>query len=219
MNFSSTCHVVHRALSQLPNFWDGKESVLFMRNHGCHNWRQMEWPGWFFQFQCERILSRECGFEIPGPAYGNVRFDGLSVIPWDFKVHTDNAGQAKVPTNGYQEVMQALQQYGKVGFIIACGDAIFDDENASFKAWHDSLKGETSAYEQERIRRGAPSRRRKAGFSFRSLEFIFVDPTTIQYCGRFQSGMRNSNGTPRLAKVMLDLNDNRLEHLSLRMEN
>lgn len=216
MDHLDICREVHRVLRQeLPHFWDGKDSILFMRDNGCRNWRQMEWPGWYFQFQCENLLSNQCGFSVPGPAYGKVEFDGFRLIPWDFKVHTNNAGQALVPTNGYQEVMQALQTYGKVGFIIACGDAVFDDTNASFKAWHDALKGRTSAYEQERILRGAPSRRRKAGFTFESLEFIFVDNTTINYCGTFQAGMRNSNGTPRNPKVMLNLADSRLERISL----
>ena len=217
MEYSFVCDKVHEALKKyLPEYWDGKESICFMRDNGCRNWRQMEWPGWYFQFQCERILKQSCGFEVPGPKYGNVEFDGLCEIPWDFKVHTNNSSSgAKVPTNGYQEVLQALQTYEKVGFIIACGDAVFDDENKSFKIWHDNLKGKTSKYEQERIKRGASSRRRKAGFSFDSLEFVFVDRQTIGYCGTFQTGMRNSDGSPRNAKVMIDLNDSRLEHISL----
>lgn len=209
------CDAIAQTLTdELPLFWDGKESILFMRGHGCHNWKQMEWPGWFFQFRCETILSGY-GFNIPGPAYGNVEFDGFYCnIPWDFKVHTDNAGQPKIPTNGYCEVMQALQEYGKVGFIVACGNAAFDDEARSFKTWHDALKGEISAYEQARIERGAPSRRRKMEFALSSLEFIFVDGNTIQTCGRFQAGMRNSNGTPRNPKVMLDLRNTTLERYS-----
>lgn len=215
MNSREICQAIHQALSrELHQFWDGRESILFMKDNGCRNWRQMEWPGWFFQFQCERILSRLCGFQIPGPAYGRVQFDGLYTFPWDFKVHTNNAGQPLVPTNGYQEMMQALKTYEKIGFIIACGEADFDN-NESFKRWHDLQKGSTSAYEQERIRRNAPSRRRKVSFSLQSIDFIFVDPGTIGYCGRFQAGMRNSNGTPRNAKVMLNLRDARLERYSL----
>ena len=214
MDQKAVCSEIWSVLkSNLPKYWDGKDSVLFMKNNECHNWRQMEWPGWYFQFQCERFLSQMSGFDIPGPAYGNVEFDGFYIIPWDFKTHSNNTG-TEVPTNGYQEVMKAIQDYGKVGFIIACGDAIFDDENASFKTWHNTIKGATSIYEQDRIRRGATSRRRKAGFSLKSLDFIFVDRNTINYCGSFQSGMRNSNGNVRNAKVMLNLNDQRLEHIS-----
>ena len=215
MNCREICQTIHQALSrELHQFWDGQESILFMRDNGCHHWRQMEWPGFFFQFRCERILSGFCDFQIPGPQYGKVQFDGLHIIPWDFKVHTNNTGQALVPTNGYQEMMQALETYGKIGFIIACGDAEYDHDG-SFKQWHDLQKGSISDYELERIRRHAPSRRRKVNFSIQSIDFVFVDPQTIGFCGRFQAGMRNSNGTPRNPKVMLNLQDNRLEHYSL----
>lgn len=216
MNYINICQNVFQALQKyLPHFWDGEDSILFMHDNGSRNWKQMEWPGWYFQFQCEKILKPQCGFDIPGPKFGNVEFDGFNSIPWDFKVHSNNAGQAKVPTNGQSEILQALDKFGKIGFIIACGNVIFDDENASFKAWHDTLKGKTSTYVLERIKRGAPSRRRKAGFSFDSLEFVFVDQNTINYCGTFQTGMRNSNGTSRQPKVMLDLNDSRLERISM----
>jgi len=211
MNKQIVNDIFNKLMSGLPSYWDGRESILFMKENGCHNWRQMEWPGWFFQFMCETILSDNGFLAIPGPSYGNVEFDGFRSIPWDFKAHTSNCG-SKVPTNGYQEVCSALEDYGQVGFIIATGDAIFDDENASFKKWHDSIKGKTTAYELERIERGAPSRRRKASFDLKAIEFIILNKETLQYCGSFQGGMRNSNGKARNPKVMLDLNDPRIEH-------
>lgn len=214
MDFENvTREIFDLLMSELPDYWDGKESILFMRDNGCRNWRQMEWPGWYFQFMCENILSKNNYFLIPGPAYGNVEFDGFREIPWDFKAHTSNTGD-KVPTNGYQEVCFALNDYGYVGFIIAKGSAVFDDDNQTFKKWHDDLKGKTSAYEEERILRGAPSRRRKASFVLESIDFIIIDPTTINYCGSFQGGMRNSNGTARNPKVMLDMADRRVFHIS-----
>jgi hypothetical protein len=160
-----TNEIFNRLINQLPVFWDGKESVLYMRDHGCHNWRQMEWPGWYFQFMCEQILGQDGFFSIPGPAYGNVEFDGKHIIPWDFKAHSANLSD-KVPTNGYQEVRMALDDYGLVGFIVARGAVDFDDEFQSFKRWHDELKGETSPYELERIERGALPRRKKSPSGF-----------------------------------------------------
>ncbi|MBR4017202.1 MAG: hypothetical protein IKK11_05260 [Oscillospiraceae bacterium] len=204
--------IFKKLMEKLPSAWEGKETILYMKKNGCRNWRQMEWPGWYFQFMCETVLSKEGFFSIPGPSYGNVEFDGKRNIPWDFKAHTSNAsGKNKVPTNGYQEVMAAIEEYGCVGFMIASGNAIFDDANQTFKKWHDELKGKTSDYEKERIARGAPSRRRKASFKLDAIYFIFVDKDTIQYCGSFQGGMRNSNGVPRNPKVMIDVSDSRLE--------
>ena len=34
----------------LPTIWDGKESILFMKEHNCSQWKQMEWAGFYFQF-------------------------------------------------------------------------------------------------------------------------------------------------------------------------
>ena len=174
MNKELICkEIFERLMSELPSFWEGEETILYMKDNGCRNWRQMEWPGWYFQFMCENILGKEKFFNIPGPSYNNVEFDGYRNIPWDFKAHTVNgSSQNKVPTNGYQEVRAAINEYGCVGFIIASGNAIFDAENQTFKKWHDFLKGKTSNYEKERIARGAPSRRRKASFEMDSIHFV-----------------------------------------------
>ena len=204
--------IYDRLMAELSSCWDGKDAIRYMKDNGCRNWRQMEWPGWYFQFRCEKILSKEDFFAIPGPAYGKVEFDGKREIPWDFKAHTTNSSSGnQVPTNGYQEVQQAIEEYDCVGFIVASGSASFDDENQTFKKWHDDLKGGRSAYEKKRIARGASSRRRKKSFRLEAIHFVFVDKNTLQYCGSFQKGMRNSGGRPRRAKVMLDLSDTRLE--------
>ena len=213
MNKQVECEMIfNRLMTEVPTYWDGKDCVLYMRDNGCRNWRQMEWPGWYFQFMCEETLKKEKFFAIPGPAYGNVEFDGKRIIPWDFKAHTMNGSSGdSVPTNGYDAIAEAIEEYGCVGFIIAAGDAIFDDNEQSFKKWHDELKGKVSNYEKERITRGAPSRMRKAAFKLDTVRFVFVDKESLKYCGRFQQGMRNADGTPRNAKVMLDISDSRLE--------
>ena len=210
MDVEITQEIFSRLMERLPIVWDGKESILFMKENECRNWRQMEWPGWYFQFMCETILGDQGFFNIPGPAYGNVEFDGFRSIPWDFKAHSATTGDL-VPTNGYAEIECAIRQYGEVGFIIASGDVDFDDDCQSFKQWHDNLKGKTSAYEMQRIERGAPSRRRKVTFILRRIEFVFVNAENLHTCGSFQAGMRNSDGSPRNPKVMLNLNNPNLE--------
>ncbi len=211
MNKKEVCDLIfEKLMEELPENWDGKKSILYMKDCGCRNWRQMEWPGWYFQFMCEEILSQSKFMKIPGPKYGNVEFDGFKELPWDFKVHANNAG-SKVPTNGLEEVMKALDEYEAVGFIIACGNVIYDDENETFKKWHDNLKGKISDYEKERIQRGAKSRARKKVFELKTIEFVFIDKNTISRCGSFQAGMRNSDGTPRNPKVMVDIADKCLE--------
>ena len=195
----------------LPEFWDGKESIKYMKDEGCRQWRQMEWPGFYFQFMCETILSEEGFMDIPGPKYDKVEFDGFKTIPWDFKAHSippsleDNE---QIPTNGFEECIKAIDEYGAVGFIIMSGLTEYDDDGQSFKIWHDELKGGMSEYEKERIRRKAPSRRRKVSFKPKELIFVFVDDDNIDSCGKFQKNFRNSDGRPRKSKILLDLKRN-----------
>lgn len=204
--------IFERLMEKLPTFWDGKEAIQYMKDDGCKNWRQMEWPGWYFQFMCENILGEDGYFEIPGNRYGKVEFDGFRDINYDFKAHSEFANSStKVPTNGYQEVQLAINDTNTVGFIVACGTVVFDDESQSFKHWHDELKGHTSRYELDRVDRGAPSRRRKISFKLTKIVFLFVNESNLPLTTSFQSGMRNSNGTPRNPKVMIDLNDDRFE--------
>lgn len=204
--------IFNKLMSKLPTFWDGKKTIEYMRNNGCTNWKQMEWPGWYFQFMCESILKEDDYFEIPGKRYGKVEFDGFHEINYDFKAHSEFEGSSpKVPTNGFQEVQLAIKDTRTVGFIVACGFVDFDDETQSFKNWHDQLKGKTSKYEEERVSRGAPSRRRKVSFKLQKIVFLFVDESNLKYTASFQGGMRNSNGVARNPKVMIDLNDDRFE--------
>lgn len=194
----------------LPEIWDGKECILYMKNHNCNQWRQMEWIGFYFQFMCENILGKDKFMQIPGSKYGNVEFDGFRIIPWDFKAHSIDRNKpdcAKIPTNGYAETSSAIQDYGTVGFIIISGYSDYDD-NLTFKKWHDEIKGGMSQYERERINRSAPSRRRKINFNPKELIFVMVDKDNLSSCGKFQANFRNSDGTPRNAKVMLDLKSN-----------
>lgn len=207
-----TQEIFDRLMTGMPTYWDGRDSIRFMRESGCNNWRQMEWAGFYFQFMCERILGEDGFFEIPGDRYGNVEFDGFQMINYDFKAHSHFYGcTSKVPTNGYMEVAEAIRDYGTVGFIVACGNVEFDDQRGSFKNWHDNFKGRISNYEIERIERGASSRRRKTSFNLQEIVFLFVDIDTLAFTGDFQRGMRNSNGTPRNPKVMIDINDDRFE--------
>jgi len=212
MDKNITLEIFNKLMSKLPKYWLGEQSIKFMKYNGCNHWRQMEWAGFYFQFMCEMILAENNFFEIPGKKYGNVEFDGFKVINYDFKAHSEFPGStSKVPTNGYVEVTQAISEYGTVGFIVANGTVVFDSHLQTFKHWHDEFKGNTSEYEIERIKRGAPSRRRKVSFDLHEIVFLFVDEITLELTGKFQGGMRNSNGTPRNHKVMIDLNDPRFE--------
>lgn len=205
--------ITEKLKGAIPSTWEGRASIEYMKENGCHHWKQMEWPGFYFQFMCEKTLGKDNFMECPGKKYGNVEFDGFRDINWDFKAHSIDLAKkdnGKIPTNGYNETMEAINAYGEVCFIVGSGVSQYDTDG-SFKKWHDELKGGISKYEIARVERKASSRRRKVSFSFDELIFVFVNAETINYCGKFQSNFRNSNGTARNAKVMIDINNPHLE--------
>jgi len=194
-------------LKQMPAVWNGRKAILEMRDSGYPHWKQMEWIGFYFQFLCDTKLPPLV--KIPGPKYGRVEFDGFSEIPWDFKAHPDKNANGQdnksVIVNDSLAIAEAIKQFGGAGLILAIGDAKYNDEDRSFQVWHQELKGGLSNFEKERILRKAPSRLRKTEFRLREIKLILLDDKKVRGLGSFQEGFRNSDGSPRNAKVLLDL--------------
>ena len=204
MSFAKTAQRIAKVLKAcIPKIWDGRQSILDMRDNGCRNWRQMEWIGFYFQFLCEQKLAKI--MEVPGPKYGNVRFDAFCGIPWDFKAHAINTSSHNIIVNDSEAISGAIKQYGEVGVIVALGNVAYNDDARTFQAWHQSLKGEKSKYELDRIKRGAWSRLRKVTFDLQQISFIRITDETLIKSGSFQSDFRNADGSPRRAKLLIDL--------------
>jgi hypothetical protein len=203
MNLRTTSKKIAVALSRIPRRWDGKRVILEMRDADFPHWRQMEWIGFYFQFLCERYLSPI--MQIPGPKYGKVEFDGFLTIPWDFKAHAMNTSSHQVIVNDSLAISAGIREHGCVGLILALGTVEYNDERRTFQRWHNALKGGISDYEKARIKRGAWSRLRKVSLDLQQISFIQITDETLVKSGSFQSDFRNSNGRPRKAKVLLDL--------------
>lgn len=191
----------------LPLFWEGHSSIEKMKASN-YNWRQLEWPGFFFQLLCRELLADL--MEIPGRRYETGDFDAFYLNDWDFKTHTSSVDgipkkSSEVILNDLETINQALLRYGKVHFLIASGDAKMDLDG-SFKAWHNELKGSKSEYVKERIARGAPSRRLKTSFNVEKVEVFEINSATQGFMKVFSQG-RNSNGRPRPMKYSLSLDD------------
>jgi len=203
MNFLKISKRISKNLKNIPKFWDGRQSILEMRESGYPHWKQMEWIGFYFQFLCERYLSGI--MKIPGPKFGKVEFDGFYFIPWDFKAHAINTSSHQIIVNDSEAIANGIKTYNSVGLILALGKVLYNDEDRTFQKWHEELKGGKSKYELERIKRGAWSRLRKVSFDLQQISFIKITDETLVKCGSFQEDFRNSNGSPRKAKVLLDL--------------
>ena len=62
-----------------------------------------------------------------------------------------------------------------------------------------------SNYEKQRLLRDAPSRLRKTSFRLTEIDLILLDNDMMKNIGSFQKGFRNSDGSPRNEKVLLDI--------------
>ncbi|MBI4972192.1 MAG: hypothetical protein HZC16_00035 [Candidatus Omnitrophica bacterium] len=203
MTFLKSSKAIGKILKKIPKKWDGRKSILEMKKAKFPHWKQMEWSGFYFQFLCGKYLRNI--MSIPGPKYNKVEFDGFKQIPWDFKAHAMNTSSHQVIVNDSEATANAIKDCGQVGLILAIGKVLYNDEDRTFQKWHERLKGGKSKYELERIKRGAWSRLRKVSFKLQQISFIRITDDTLIKCGSFQTDFRNSNGRPRRAKVLIDL--------------
>ena len=190
----------------LPTVIDGRFAIEVLRSEGSSNWRQMEWIGFWFEHVVETQVVPETGGSR-GPTYGRTEFDFQRNFVWDLKVHLD--GSDWLILNDQEAVHACLDEHAGLGYLIVEGTADFDPDG-SFKAWHDQLKGGSSAYEKDRVIRGAPSRRRKTSFAPNRILAIWIPSSADAskavkdgWLKGFQEGMRNSNGNPRRAKFQI----------------
>ncbi|MBU4480818.1 site-specific DNA-methyltransferase [Patescibacteria group bacterium] len=203
LTFLKTAKQIGKRLKRIPKLWNGRKSILEMKKANFPHWKQMEWIGFYFQFLCEKYLSKI--MKIPGPKYGRVEFDSFKNIPWDFKAHAMNTSSHQIIVNDSEATAKGIKNYGKVGLILALGKVLYNDEDRIFQKWHEALKGGKSKYEIERIKRGAWSRLRKVSFDLQQISFIKITDDALVKCGSFQRDFRNAGEQPRKEKVLLDL--------------
>ena len=193
------------ASQNMPTVWDGRESILEMKDAGFKHWRQMEWMDFYFKFLCQKHFTGI--IDIPGKKYGITEFDAFREISWDFKVDSVDPGAYSVPANGAGAITDTLSDYGYYGIILAIGDMEFDDKKTSFKKWHDELRGKVSKHDTNKINSGIMSRTRKTTFTLKEIHFICFNSETLhQCCGLFQDlfGKTDSNQRKR-KEVRVDI--------------
>ncbi len=194
---------VKQLLSSLPTIWDGKESVLELKEAN-FNWRQMEWWGFYFEHICYERLKGF--FEIPGDRYGTARsacFDLKGSINWDLKAKAIKSDDHRSILNDTKAMNWSIKQYGAHGLIIALCDVEYNDNDRTFQKWHQKLKGGKSKYEIKREQRTSVSRYRKTSAELKEILFLVVTPRNIPFLEIHHQG-RNSNGKPRPPKYMLN---------------
>lgn len=195
--------VAKRLLSDVPICWDGKASVLKLKDIN-YNWRQMEWWSFYFEYLCLNRLESE--FARPGDSFGRVKtasFDLKRTINWDLKAKAIKSDDHRSILNDKKAVDDSIRQYGAHGFIVALCDVEYNDDDRAFQKWHEELKGGKSKYEKERELRTSVSRYRKTRAVLQEILFLVVTCKNKYELHEYRQG-RNSNGKPRPPKYMLD---------------
>ena len=147
-NIVNDIKYIQKNLTTLPVFWDGKKSILELKNAN-YNWRQMEWWGFYFEWKCRQVLPKFTA----GDVHGKTKFDLKGTINWDCKAKAVKSDEHTVILNDQESMKQSIQEYGFHGEIIALCDVEYNDINRSFQKWHAALKGGISKYEQDRQKR------------------------------------------------------------------
>ena len=196
--------VLKQRLETIPKFWDGKKSILELKENN-FQWRQIEWIGFWFEYWCKNNLSDI--MEIPyHNKIKNVTFDAFWKFPWDFKTHVTNNGR-NVIVNDSSAIEQVISEFGSFGLVIVKGTAKYDNEEREFYNWHEDLKGGKSIYTQKREQRGSYSRPRKTFFEINEIIGRRFDAESISRFHRFQKGLREPDGSARKEKFMIDPKD------------
>lgn len=189
-----TVEKLRLASQNMPKTWEGRASILEMKSANFGYWRQMEWIDCYFKFLCQKHFTGI--IDMPGKKYGNTAFDAFRKISWDFKVDSVDPGTYSVPANDAEGIADTISDYGYYGIILAIGDMEYDDEETSFRKWHDELRGKVSKYDTNKINGGIMSRTRKITFVLEEIHFIcFGNETLHQCCGLFRDsfGETDSN--------------------------
>ena len=195
-----------------PNYMDGRESVLEMKEADADNWRQTEWQGWYFEFKAIPALINNLG---GGPRIiGNTKFDYSLFHPWDLKAHSSygkNGPRKKNVScllNDQISMKEAAQETG-LGLIVLSGIPSYED--ISFSDWHKALRGKT----------GEVRKQLKNGFKSEKIEFFFFEDfedlqraISKKILLDFNQGKQPS-GEPRAPKFSLHLEKARQDKLKI----
>ena len=123
------CEVLKQRLDIIPKFWDGKKSILELKENN-FQWRQIEWIGFWFEYWCKNNLSDI--MEIPyHNKIKNVTFDAFWKFPWDFKTHAINNGRYVI-VNACSAIEHAISEFGYFGLVIVKGTANMIMKNGVF---------------------------------------------------------------------------------------
>ena len=163
------------------------------------HWRQMEWIESYFNYLCERRLSRF--LKIPGPAYNRMAFDAIMEIPWIFKIDIQNIGNPNIILEDADLILRGLSDFQQIGIILARGFA----EYYRGKMPEEKDNSRVSSMYQEKPRMNKKLRLHSI-FHLRKIDFIPFSFDSLEKCETFQPGKMEVREKLR-EKILLNIPD------------
>ena len=199
-----TVEKLRLASQNMPKVWDGRRSILEMKDANFRYWRQMEWMDSYFKFLCQKHFTGI--IDMPGKKYSITEFDAFREISWDFKTHAANTTNHTIITNNAKVIGNTISDYGYYGVILAIGEVDYNDEERTLKKWQNDLTLKQYQYEINRINKGAMSRYCKIGFVLSEIHFICLNSETLNQCsGLFQTGFGSADSSSRRTKITINI--------------
>lgn len=200
------------AFTGLDKQWEGEVLGQQMHDAGDKNWAQIEWIGWGFEFWAKNNLKEHFQIHEDVDSENKTLFDAHNEFPWDFKTHVLTNARGKpnklTPLNDKAAIDEALEKYGKVGFVIVEGHATF---GTRFEQWRMALKGAFSKAQVRNQQEGRPSRQRKDSFTVEHVNVYVITKEdmdslkTNKVMTIFKQG-RQADGSARKEKYNFDTN-------------
>ncbi len=200
-NYKQDIEKLKKKLINLSKFWDGKKCILELKEAN-FNWKQMEWWAFYFEYKVQEILNDD--FKFNGDKFGNVIFDLKGEINWDLKASAIKTITHNIILNDKKAMDESIKQDNYHGEIIALCDVEYNDKDRTFQKWHTELKGGKSKYEKDREQRTSVSRYRKTQAELTEIILLILRKKDLEELSIMKQG-RNSNGTERKVKYMLNL--------------
>lgn len=206
--------------------WDGRQAIEQMRRDGYRQWRQTEWPGWYFEYRGLTAMHNAMGPQPdsgPSQKWGRTWFDYAHRFVWDLKAHSARgvylpsgrrpAANSGAPLNDKGSIEECVAEVG-LGLIMLSGNARYDEAGA-FDAWHrrwtapPGKEPTPSTSKNPRARKDGFEPLEVAAYRWNNLyalqAAVTVGALTIMNQGRQQPKPGEALGAPRRPKYGLNL--------------